>query len=797
MKILLRNFTLIFSLMVLWPQGIFSQTAENTYLNFYRQPREKLLVHVNKSVFLPGETIWFQAHLLDPRFDHPSPISANVYAGLYDVDGKLVAGNVFFADEGVATGQLSLDKSLQNKGYIFAVFTRWALNYGREHLYAQVVNIAERDYKPSSDFDIDQLVVTLNTEGHTPLIYNTLNRVVYSLTRPDGDAVSFVKGELIDSAGRIVNTFKGNETGLGEFQFWPQTGNSYSARFHLPDGSILNKNLPQITEKGLSIQVNTLTENKLNISLTNTLADDTGPYSLLIAKAGYLYKKDLTFTNSKAQLSIEKNDLPHGINTVYVLKGDEILAGRQFLNRPAEYLPEARLELVKTTKDSVYVRLNTFPEEAFTFSASVLPANTFADLDNLSFLKQNLLNPYGGVQNRRINQQLIDGNRIDNYAFDLFLQTQPLLSTSWNALYASQPPMLYDFEKGLALQGKLDISTQKAQKRKLMLFTDDLGYQQKLDINPDGSFATYHNYLEKGQLLKMALATKNNFLIKPQVEYIEISPDTRVNLSEFPFAKEFADELYRELQFNGEKMALEMSDIPDLIALQETEVSANAKDIKEKVPGYLGSAADTDRYVIDPDEVKLNFYVFDFLRTKGYWVSLNNTPGTPNIRSMRSGGGTPTIFLNNVQIVDFSILNRLPLYEVEEIYINDSGLGYGVRGGSFLSSSGGGVINIFLREGASFTGFSGSEPNQETFKVTNAFEKPQSYQAPKYRQFDVDAFRNLGVIDWKTHLRTDNKGILLFAFPRREQDKVKIRLEGMSKAGNMITVEETLPLVEN
>lgn len=771
-------------------------SIENTFVNHYRQPREKLLVHVNKTVFLPGESIWFQAHVLDPRFDHPSPISANVYAGLYDVNGKLITGDVFYAEDGLAAGQIELDKALKDKSYIFAVFTQWALNFGRQQLYAQVVSIAESDYQPRNNYNPDEYFITLNTEGHTPLISNTLNRVVYSLTNPDGQAVSFVRGELLDAQQNIINTFAGNNTGLGEFQFWPKPNEQYQARFYIDNQNFITEKLPEITDKGLTIQVNTLTENRLNIALENNLPLTGKSILLVIAKDGYLYKKDVNFIDGEAQLSLNKNDLPHGINTVYVLDGDTILAQRKFLNRTEEYLPEAQMEVVKATKDSVYVRLQTYSDEKFNFSASVLPANTQADTENLSFLKQNFLNPYGGVENRKINHKLIDGNRIDNYAFDLFLQTRPKVANTWSGWLNGPQAAEYDFEKGLTLSGKIEVSAKQAQKKKLMLFTDDLSFQQKLELNEDGNFVSYHNYLEKGQILKVALANKNNFLQKPELTTFNLSPDTQKRLTNFPFAQAFAKELYQEIQFSGQKLSLQMSEIPDLIALEETQVEAKTKEIREKIPAEIGSSVDTKRYKIDSDEVKLNFYIFDFLRTKGYWVSLNNTPGTPSIRSMQSGGGTPTIFLNNVQIVDFSILNRLPLYEVEDIYINRSGLGFGVRGGSDLGSGGGGVIHIFLREGASFTGFSGNNENQQTVKVENAYQKSLTYKAPEYKVFNNQTFARIGVLAWLHSLQTNNKGELNFTVPRMGQNEVKIRLEGLSPAGNIVSLTQTLKLEE-
>jgi hypothetical protein len=772
-------------------------SIEKIYTNFYKQPREKVVVHLNKTVFLPGESIWFQAHLLDPRFDHASLLSSNVYAGLYDLDGKLVSGDVFFTDNGIVNGQLTIDKNFTDREYVLNIFTNWSLNFYKGHVFTQNIRIAKSNYASAQKtYNPDDYYLKINTEGNAPLLSDAQNRVVYALTDLNGLPVSFQKGELLDSKLQVINTFQGNKEGLGEFQFWLDKQETYTAKFYIDSDFSLTKDLPAAQTSGIQMQLNTLLSDKIGIVFQshNMKEKAANGYQLAIAKDGYIFTKKISFTNGKASLFLEKNDLPHGVNTLYLLENDHILLERKFMNRPAGYLPIASVSLDKSTADSLYFSLKTYsPDELFIFSASALPANTLADADKLSFLKQNFLSTYASDGEKNMNPRLIDGNRIDNYGFDLFLLTQISGAKTWQELYGTQPAMDYDFEKGLTISGKLDISAKKAEKYSLMLFTENLGFQQKLDINPDGSFVSYHNYLEKNTELNLGLTNRNDFMIRPDVDNLSIVPDTQTALQKFPYALDFAKQNIQP-EKNGEKIALKIDEIPDIIALNETEVSAETPKSKTKIPGRIGSSIETQRYVIDPDEVKLNFYVFDFLRTKGFWVSLNTSPGTPTIRSQKSGGGTPNIFINDVQIIDFSILNRMPLYEVGEIYINHSGLGYGVRGGSDLRSGGGGVINIYMREGADFTGFSSPYTNQQTAKIINGFSPSKKYEAPKYKVFDNDEFVKFGVLDWMSQLQTDATGEVHFVIARNRQDAVKLVIEGVSSAGNMISIEEVFKI---
>ncbi|MDT8415172.1 MAG: hypothetical protein RQ735_07320 [Flavobacteriaceae bacterium] len=767
--------------------------VEKIYTNFYKQPREKVVVHLNKTVFLPGESIWFQAHLLDPRFDHASLLSSNVYAGLYDLEGKLVSGDVFFTDNGIANGQLAIDENFTAQEYVLHIFTNWSLNFDKGHVFTQNIRIARNDHAAAhKTYHPEDYYLKLNTEGNAPLLADAQNRIVYALTDLNGLPVSFQKGELVNSKQQVVNTFQGNKEGLGEFQFWLDKQETYTAKFYIEGDFHLTQALPDAQSSGIQMQLNTLLSDKIGIVFQshNMAEKATNPYQLAIVKDGYIFTKKIAFEEGKAAIFLEKNDLPHGVNTLYLLDNDNILLERKFMNRPAGYLPTAAVSLDRFTADSLYFSLKTYaPDETFVFSASALPANTVADADKLSFLKQNFLRTYASEGERNMNPRLIDGNRIDNYGFDLFLLTQISGAKTWQALYGTQPAMDYDFEKGLTISGKLDISAKKAEKYALILFTENLGFQQKLDINPDGSFVSYHNYLEKNTELNLGLTNRNDFMIRPDVDNINILPNTEHTLQKFPYAVDFAKQTL-EPKTNGDKIAIKIDEIPDIIALNETEVSAETPKSKTNIPGQIGSSVETQRYVIDPEDVKLNFYVFDFLRTKGYWVSLNNTPGTPTIRSQKSGGGIPTIFINNVQIIDFSILNRMPLYEVAEIYINHSGLGYGARGGSDLRTGGGGVINIFMREGADFSGFSSPYSNQQTVKIVNGFSPSKKYEAPKYKVFDSGEFVKFGVLDWIPQLQTDPTGEVRFVIARNRQEAIKLVIEGVSSAGNMISIEE-------
>ena len=70
-------------IVTVFSSGLKAQSIENS-INLYGTnfPQEKIHIHFDKEVYLPGETIWFKAYVFEENL--PSERSTNFYAALYD-----------------------------------------------------------------------------------------------------------------------------------------------------------------------------------------------------------------------------------------------------------------------------------------------------------------------------------------------------------------------------------------------------------------------------------------------------------------------------------------------------------------------------------------------------------------------------------------------------------------------------------------------------------------------------------------------------------------------------------------
>ncbi|PKP14779.1 MAG: hypothetical protein CVU07_13125, partial [Bacteroidetes bacterium HGW-Bacteroidetes-23] len=154
------------------------------YTDFYKYPREKMLVQLNKTVFLPGESVWFQAYLIEPKTGKLSGISANIYAGIFDENGKLIKHKLLFAENGIAGGSFAIDSTFAGHEFTLKMFTRYMLNFDENLDFNQRIFVIHDDLYPNPKLSNITLPLKIDyyTEGDSGLVENFINGLVYTLT---------------------------------------------------------------------------------------------------------------------------------------------------------------------------------------------------------------------------------------------------------------------------------------------------------------------------------------------------------------------------------------------------------------------------------------------------------------------------------------------------------------------------------------------------------------------------------------------------------------------------------------
>ena len=178
-----------------------------------RYPQEKVYVHFDKSVYNPGETIWFKAYLFSGV--EPSMISRNFYAELTDAEGNILQRRIAPLFESTAASSFSIPPGLKNNILHFRAYTSWMLNFDTAFLYEKDIHILHENRDTSAIIESNDQLLQFFPEGGD-LVAGVENNVAFLSTDKFGVPVS-LKGMLTDAAGKNILEFNSVHDGMGKF----------------------------------------------------------------------------------------------------------------------------------------------------------------------------------------------------------------------------------------------------------------------------------------------------------------------------------------------------------------------------------------------------------------------------------------------------------------------------------------------------------------------------------------------------------------------------------------------------
>ena len=105
-----------------------------------RFPQEKIYLHVDRPVYIAGETIWFRAHVADAVL-HTPVTKQYVYAELLSPLDSVVGRVKARADSGAFSGYIQLDQALPEGGYTLCAWTENMLNPGADYHFRKNIRV--------------------------------------------------------------------------------------------------------------------------------------------------------------------------------------------------------------------------------------------------------------------------------------------------------------------------------------------------------------------------------------------------------------------------------------------------------------------------------------------------------------------------------------------------------------------------------------------------------------------------------------------------------------------------------
>ena len=140
-------------------------------LDYYKRvPQEQIYVHTDRPYYVPGDTVWFRAHLVDAVTHTPISRSRYVYVELLDQQADTLMQRVVVKcdNDGVFANALLLPKTIRGGSYTLAAYTQWMRNFPAERFFYKQLVVVGNSSLTDSQSEPDGLAVrTLRT--HSPL----------------------------------------------------------------------------------------------------------------------------------------------------------------------------------------------------------------------------------------------------------------------------------------------------------------------------------------------------------------------------------------------------------------------------------------------------------------------------------------------------------------------------------------------------------------------------------------------------------------------------------------------------
>ncbi|MEP7256235.1 MAG: hypothetical protein ABI666_10710 [Ferruginibacter sp.] len=270
-----------------------AQSVENS-VNLYGTnfPQEKIHIHFDKEIYLPGETIWFKAYLFEENL--PSERSTNFYAALYDENGKLIQEQLSPIFNSTTDGHFDIPDSLQSKQLICRAYTSWMMNFDTTFLFTKAIKLMNKNAKDETLASIKTVSLQFFPEGGD-IIEGTRNTIAFKANYNSGLPFE-IKGVLKkQETGEVVMELKSIHDGMGRFDVEMQANESFYAEWTDNNGVIQQTYLPKTKPGGVSLKL-AQQKDKLVYNIVNKLPDDS-LHVLMYMYQKIFYKTDLAVSS--------------------------------------------------------------------------------------------------------------------------------------------------------------------------------------------------------------------------------------------------------------------------------------------------------------------------------------------------------------------------------------------------------------------------------------------------------------------------------------------------------------------
>ena len=739
---------------------------------------EKLFVHTDKLNYIPGDTIWFKAYLLDGITLRPGTASSVVHLELFSPSDTLVkALKLYSGASGLVAGDIVLREDIEIGEYKLRAYTNHMRNQDNETFFTSHLHIWDPLETSTTVFLAEESLGMPAGSTNTSLkpqlrifpeggemVNGLKSRLALELSNIDIDRYN-VSANLMHAVGEIIAPIRFYDRGLSLVEYTPTGAEGDYIELSV-NGIYYSYDLPRAREEGYVLSLTTR-PGQLIVKVQES-SSQVNSKAFLIAhlRGQVIWSSEVKFTGSQYVGILPTESLGSGV--VHLTLFDDSM--RPQCERLAFIYNDAH-EIDMTTSAEVYLKQQEF---TLRLDREAVTNRDTSDLScSVSIFK--IDNAQAGSSTQNICSALLLNSdlrgEIENpdwffesgldfkkaYLLDILMMTRGWRRFTWKDVNSRRRRALdYNFEKGIMVEGWTGgvLSTDKAVRSKVVCsFMDQAFYEQETETDENGRFSfgpfvcydTIKTFLQARRLLsKKELAKlegKRNVLIhreeRERAPFTNESEGTKE--SKFYISESFKDEertAYYRMSEYKDMMKVDMDAL--VVSAKKKTKNDSLNDIANRLSVYGEPSA---RYVPGENDYQSGT-VFDMLRrVAGVQVSGTAPSQSARIRGVSSINADQTpLYLINGMVTDEATVNRVSSYEVLFIDVLKDGRAaiFGLRGSN-------GVIAIYTgpRDPSSYE----RKPGIINFELEGFYTEREFY-SPK-RSYE---YQSAGLPDLRTTL---------------------------------------------
>ena len=363
--------------------------------------QEKIFAHLDRSLYVAGETVWLKLYYIDGYFHRPLDISKVAYVEILDRDNKAIIQTKISLKDGTGNGQLLLPVTMNSGNYLVRVYTNWMKNFSSEYYFQQQITILNtvRRTEPIPKNNSPLYDIQFFPEGGY-LVDGIKSTVAFRIVDQSGMGKDIL-GAILNQRGDTVVSFRPLKFGIGNFTFLPSSSEQYKVVIKGKQ-AIASIPFPTVQETGYALSVTDTLANQLKVSIRSkgvaTSANEV--YMLVHTRQIVKMARVKSLNNGSADFLLDKNNFEEGISHITVFnESHQPVCERLFFKHPSKELSitvqtdEKKYPARKKIRLGVQVTSTPFQSGNFSmavFKADSLNQNSLPDIQSYELLTSDL-----------------------------------------------------------------------------------------------------------------------------------------------------------------------------------------------------------------------------------------------------------------------------------------------------------------------------------------------------------------------------------------------------------------------